>query len=352
MLAQTPAVRGLLATLAACAAASALGVCAQRGVLRLRGGGGGGGGVCDPINGCHCVLGVRGRWEEQQGGGMRLLGHRGGVTRLLVARGAGRELLVSGDGEGRIIVWDTEDFTQIAHLRGHKLGIASLALRGADELFSGGYDNHIWHWSLVSMQGHRAAAGVPEVSWDANPQTNPNAFVTWPGHTAPVLSLALAGQEGMGGQGAGGGGADGVLLSGDMHGVIKKWRVSQEGGLGGGGCGGAGDEAECSWQAHLGQVWALAVDHRRRLLFSAGEDWLIAAWVLPSCNPSRQIRAHTAPVRALRVVGEVLFSGGRDCVLRAHALDTGHDLGLNLSHTGWVLDVCETADLRTLVPPT
>eukprot|EP00277_Geminigera_cryophila_P021295 CAMPEP_0179479226 /NCGR_PEP_ID=MMETSP0799-20121207/57513_1 /TAXON_ID=46947 /ORGANISM="Geminigera cryophila, Strain CCMP2564" /LENGTH=93 /DNA_ID=CAMNT_0021290739 /DNA_START=18 /DNA_END=296 /DNA_ORIENTATION=+ len=41
------------------------------------------------------------------------------------------------------------------------------------------------------MKGQRAAAGTPEVSLEANPHTNPNAFITWPGHHAPVQALVL-----------------------------------------------------------------------------------------------------------------------------------------------------------------
>ncbi len=78
----------------------------------------------------------------------------------------------------------------------------------------------------------------------------------------------------MGGWGGGEGECGGdILLSGDMHGKIKKWnlrgRATRKSGSGGGGGGGGGggferlhggsapgywDEADYTWEAHFGPV--------------------------------------------------------------------------------------------------
>ena len=131
-------------------------------VLVLRGGAEQGPRACDP------KAQVRGGGQ----GGFRIADHQYPVTALAVMPGGGaeeggEELLISADGSGLIIVWETSTFRQLAQLKGHKLGVASMALRknelGSYDLFSGGYDNNIWEWSLVSMQGQLAAAGTPEV---------------------------------------------------------------------------------------------------------------------------------------------------------------------------------------------
>ena len=87
----------------------------------------------------------------------------------------------------------------------------------------------------------------------------------------------------------------------------------------------------------LRQVWSLAIDEKRHILFSGGDDWEISSWLLPSCKPSRKIRAHTGPVRSLLVQGDVIFSGSADCHVRVHSLVSGGlplPLGAELKHTG------------------
>ena len=59
-----------------------------------------------------------------------------------------------------------------------------------------------------------------------------------------------------------------MLFSGDMHGVIKKWLLAGRKGAGEGSGGerrgeteayqGAWDEADCTWNAHAGQVCVCA----------------------------------------------------------------------------------------------
>jgi len=93
---------------------------------------------------------------QELGGRITITAHRYAVSCLKVVRDGERELLISADGGGLILVWETDTFSQVARLEGHRLGVASLALRrtaeGSFELFSGGYDNNIWQWCLVTMK--------------------------------------------------------------------------------------------------------------------------------------------------------------------------------------------------------
>ena len=44
---------------------------------------------------------------------------------------------------------------------------------------------------------------------------------------------------------------------------------------------------------------------------------------------------NTGPVRCLKVVGDILFSGSQDCTVRLHSLLTGaQTIDLNFTHTG------------------
>jgi hypothetical protein len=43
----------------------------------------------------------------------------------------------------------------------------------------------------------------------------------------------------------------------------------------------------------------------------------------------------TGPVRCLKVVGDILFSGSQDCTVRLHSLLTGaQTIDINFTHTG------------------
>ena len=49
----------------------------------------------------------------------------------------------------------------------------------------------------------------------------------------------------------------------------------------------------------------------------------------------KKIIKNTGPVRCLKVVGDILFSGSQDCTVRLHSLLTGaQTIDLNFTHTG------------------
>ena len=110
-------------------------------------------------SGAECSAGharSTGEGVQESGEKTTLALHRGAISSLKVVQDGDRELLISADGEGLIFVWETDTFTQLARLEGHKLGVASLAVyrgrEGGYELFSGGYDSNIWQWCLTTMK--------------------------------------------------------------------------------------------------------------------------------------------------------------------------------------------------------
>ena len=99
--------------------------------------------ACATVEAAPAVLVLRGGAEQgpracglgaRSGHGFRIADHQYPVTALAVTpgggvEGGGEELLISADGSGLIIVWETSTFGQLAQLQGHKRGVASLALR-------------------------------------------------------------------------------------------------------------------------------------------------------------------------------------------------------------------------------
>eukprot|EP00960_Hanusia_phi_P053525 762132-Hanusia_phi.AAC.5 len=70
---------------------------------------------------------------------------------------------VTGDGDGRIRVWDTEYCKLLVQFAGHRCGVTALIATGTGQVISGGGDNDIWSWDLLTFKGEKLITGVPPV---------------------------------------------------------------------------------------------------------------------------------------------------------------------------------------------
>jgi WD40 repeat protein len=167
---------------------------------------------------------------------LRITAHQKEVTAMIVIRFEGREYLISGDGYGAMLVWDTESWQCVRELAGHRFrsriprrrvpspaptyqtnrlppttpparhrptpppprrrrrrsqGVKCLAASpDGSAVYSGGADCDVWAWrpraGAEAWAGWRAVRGVGAMSFEVDVRRNPNAFVSWPGHSAPV----------------------------------------------------------------------------------------------------------------------------------------------------------------------
>ncbi|EKX32188.1 hypothetical protein GUITHDRAFT_121647 [Guillardia theta CCMP2712] len=274
------------------------------------------------------------------------------ILSMLVTRAkeGGEELLVTGDGEGRIRVWETETWKQLVQFAGHRCGVTTMIVAETGQIISGGADNDIWSWNLLSFKGEKLIAGVPPIAMNAFMDLKTALTVTWNGHDASIFSLGLVNATREGVEEAGGGDrkfewkgslvrtkeeveGDGgffrALVSGDFHGKIMVWdtRVKPP-------------ELVAELDDHAGPVRVLEAQEEKNLLFSAGEDWAINVWRTDTFKLVRRLMGHGAPVRCLRRVGELLLSGSMDCSLRGwNLLAGGQPVDLALNHTGWVMNM-------------
>ena len=138
--------------------------------------------------------------------------------------------LLSGDGSGRVRVWDVSTGQLRRELVGHLESVRSLCVVGS-RLASGSTDRSIKVWAMG--QG-------PE--WPCER--------TLTGHTSAVVSLA---------------GWEGKLISGSWDKTVRVWEL-ETGGL------------DATLTGHRGDVQGLLV-HGERLL-SASRDGSIRAWVV------------------------------------------------------------------------
>ncbi len=176
--------------------------------------------------------------------------------------------------------------------------------------------------TLVYLAGKRAVRGVGKVSYDVNIRDNPDAFVSFPGHEAPVLGLCTVG--------------DTHLASCDMHGFIAVWDTHTW-------------KRQATLEDHEGPVYALAEHAGVGLLFSAGDDWNIGVWNLHDWTLVRRWEGHTGAVRSLITIGDVLLSGSADCSIRAWSVLTGVCVRDIRGCTGWVMSMCVTDNCERLV---
>jgi transcription initiation factor TFIID subunit 5 len=70
------------------------------------------------------------------------------------------QYLVSGGGDGNVILWDIASAKKMAKFSGHRDAVASVCFSGDDTLIaSGGLDNTVRIWSTAAHAGQGGAAG-------------------------------------------------------------------------------------------------------------------------------------------------------------------------------------------------
>ncbi|XP_047940347.1 protein JINGUBANG-like [Salvia hispanica] len=126
--------------------------------------------------------------------------HKSSVNALAVRPdGAG---LVSGGGDGVILVWERRDMDLLVAccLKGHKGAVLSLACVG-DLVISGSSDGRVRIWKYGKGFGYRGCC-----------------VAVMEGHCKPVKSVVVVEDEGLDGQGF-------SVISGSIDGEIRVWRV-------------------------------------------------------------------------------------------------------------------------------
>jgi hypothetical protein len=243
---------------------------------------------------------------------------------VVIKREDGEELLLTGDGLGAMLVWDSETMKCLHVLHKHRYGVACTSLSpDGNTLYTGAWDNDIWAWNTRTWAGKRVVRGIGEMSFSSREDLNPNAFVSHPGHDSAVLAMCV-----------GGGGS--WLASGEMHGEIVVWDTD-------------------SWHRiktmegeHVNSVRAMVHHQGTGTLFTAGDDWAIVAWNSSEWKVSRRLDGHTAPVWCMLCVGDALLSGSADCTIRAWDALTGACTAVVAGHSGWILGMAVSSDCSSL----
>lgn len=243
---------------------------------------------------------------------------------VVIKRNDGEELLLTGDGLGAMLVWDSETMKCLHVLHKHRYGVACTSLSpDGNTLYTGAWDNDIWAWNTRTWAGKRVVRGIGEMSWSSREDLNPNAFVSHPGHDSAVLAMCV-----------GGGGS--WLASGEMHGEIVVWDTN-------------------SWHRiktmegeHVDSVRAMVYHQGTGTLFSAGDDWVIVAWNSTEWKVSRRLDGHTAPVWCMLCVGDAVLSGSADCTIRAWDAISGACTAVVAGHSGWILGMAVSSDCSSL----
>ncbi|HWO68274.1 MAG TPA: hypothetical protein VNO31_50410, partial [Umezawaea sp.] len=234
--------------------------------------------------------------------------HSGPVTALAALRRAdGRAVLVSGSNDGGVRRWDAvtgEALDEPHDGRGWVWSAAVASTRDGRSLVVGGFhDGRLVRWDADSG---KPVDGEVRTGW--------------------VRSLAVVGE---------------VVFGGSDDGEVRRWDLTT--GLS------AGDPLP----GRPSSVWSLATVVRAggtALLVGGFADGALWRWDVETGQPvGEPVVVHTGPVRALAVVGSVLYSASDDGTMGRWDVETGLPVGDPITATVLSLVPVAVSDGRTVL---
>jgi WD40 repeat protein len=215
-----------------------------------------------------------------------------------VAYSADLTTVVSGGGDGKVLVWDMALETGHIVIEAHGEGRAVALSPDGWLLASGGKDGKVRIWDT--------ADGTPLQVFEAGDR--------------PVSTLAFsaAGEE---------------VIVGDEDGSLNLWRLRE-------------NSESRHLYAHTRLISDVATAPDGRRIVSAGLDGVIRLWDSNIEKEIWSVEAHHGGVTSLAFSpdGHGLVSGGRDGVVRTWDASSGRPAASLSGHTGWVISAAYSVD--------
>lgn len=283
----------------------------------------------DPATGARTQL-----WEKSIE-----LSRTGGTILSLALSPKGNKVL-TGEGDGRVRLWDLKSGGRIFSFKGHTMPVDSVAISPNGKLgLSGSDDRTVRLWDLESghslrvLEGHTAGLfgvtfspdGKRALScseavrlWDL--KTWEAEQLLWTFRTEPVASVAFS--------------PDGErALFGEILGRVRLWDIESGRSL-------------LSLEGHRGMVWSLAFSRDGKRALSGGTDNTVRLWDLDTGRALRVFERHTDSVRcvAFSPYAQRALSGSADKTVRVWDLENDQSPQHMEGHSGAVLKAVFTGD--------
>ncbi|MBW4619092.1 MAG: NACHT domain-containing protein [Cyanosarcina radialis HA8281-LM2] len=249
-------------------------------------------------------------------------------------RHARGDLLATGDGSGKIIIWQIADGQPLLTLHGHTNLVLSVAWSPNGQfLASGSADRTIriwnlntgscdcilpehqnWVWSIAwSADGQFLASGSADRTVKLWQPHSGNCIATLP-HDAAVASVAWN--------------SDGMLATGSADKIVRVWHP---------------ETSNCLkvLSGHEDEIWCVAWHQEGKILASSSDDRTIRLWDTQTGNCLQTLVGHSNSVSSIAwdLDGQTLASSSRDRTIRLWDFVTGECLHVLSNHNSWVWSV-------------
>jgi WD40 repeat protein len=260
-------------------------------------------------------------------------------SEALATLGASGKLLATGDGSGKIYLWQVATGQRILTYEGHIGWVMSVAFSpDGHTLASASMDRTVKLWNISTgqcqktLRGH--SSGVTSVAFSPNGQilasgshdqtvrlwdiSSGQCQKTLQGHSGGVWSVAYSSsspseysptpptpliKEDAGG----------ILASGSADRTIKLWEISS---------------GQCykTIEGHDGEVFSVAFSPDGRILASGGEDSFVKLWSVSSGQHLKTLQGHELGVKSVTFSpdGDILVSSSCDRTIKLWSVSDGN----------------------------
>jgi WD40 repeat protein len=258
-------------------------------------------------------------------------------------RHARGDLLATGDGSGKIIIWQIADGQPLLTLHGHTNLVLSVAWSADGQfLASGSADRTIRIWNLNTGSCDRILPAhqnwVWSVAWSADGeflasgsadrtvklwQPHSGECIRTLSHEAAVASVAWN--------------SDGLLATGCADKIVRIWNP---------------ESGSCLQvlSGHEDEIWCVAWHLEGKILASSSDDGTIRLWDARTDNCLQTLVGHSNSVSSIAwdIDGQTLASSSRDRTVRLWNSVTGECLHVLSNHDSWVWSVGWSPNSRDL----
>ena len=256
------------------------------------------------------------------------------------------KLFATGDGNGRVSLWEAASGKENLTWKGHSHWVRSVAFSPQGNILASGSDDktiRLWdistHECLQTFRGHTdwvysiafspqgdiLASGSRDKTVRLWNITTGECLQTFEGHTNWVHSIAFSPQGN-------------ILASGSRDQTVRLWNINS---------------GECSQilQGHTNWVFSVAFTSQGNILASGSEDKTLRLWSISTGECLQTLQGHTSLVYSIAFSpdGSILASGSGDQTVRLWDISTGECLQILRGHTNLLRSVAFSPDGTTLI---